>query len=64
MLCPMPSRRRSGAGKADPAQKALFAKSRKEELRATDKIVITDYIARNPEFLKRGIGLDPKAFKK
>jgi hypothetical protein len=51
-------------GKADPAQKALFAKSRKEELRATDKIVITDYIARNPEFLKRGIGLDPKAFKK
>ncbi len=50
--------------KAAPAQKALFAKSNKEELRAKDKIVITDYIARNPEFLKRGIGLDPKAFKK
>ena len=50
--------------KASSAQKKLFAKSNKDELRAGDKIVITDYIARNPEFLKRGIGLDPKAFKK
>ena len=51
-------------GKASAAQKELFRKSNTEELRAKDRIVITDYIARNPEFLKRGIGLDPKAFKK
>ena len=51
-------------GKASKEQKALYAKSNTEELRAKDKIVITDYIARNPEFLKRGIGLDPKAFRK
>jgi hypothetical protein len=49
-------------GKASPAQKALFRKSNTEELRSNDKIKITDYISRNPQFLKRGIGLDPKAF--
>ena len=51
-------------GKAGKAQKELFNKSNSDELRARDKIRITDYIARNPEFLKRGIGLDPEAFKK
>lgn len=51
-------------GKASQAQKELFRRSNTEELRSSDKIQITDYIARNPEFLKRGIGLDPKAFEK
>ena len=51
-------------GKANKAQKELFRKSNTDELRARDKVKITDYIATNPEFLKRGIGLDPAAFKK
>lgn len=51
-------------GKASKEQKELFRKSNTDELRAGDRIVITDYIATNPEFLKRGIGLDPAAFKK
>ena len=51
-------------GKASIEQKELFVKSNTTERQAKEKIVITDYIARNPEFLKRGIGLDPEAFKK
>ena len=50
-------------GQASPGQKELFKRSNNEELQRGKTVVITDYLATNPEFLKRGIGLDPAAFK-
>lgn len=55
-------------GKASPEQKALFNKSYREELMLLPdgnrrEIDFKDFFATNPELRKRGIGLDPDAFR-
>ncbi len=55
-------------GQAGPEQKAAFAKSSQGELNmnpdGTRKLIdFSDFFATNPELVKRGIGLQPEAFK-
>ena len=49
---------------ASKEQNDLFRKANEVELQRGKQVGITDYIATAPEFLKRGIGLDPAAFGK
>ena len=49
--------------KLGDAGKAAFREARVKEMQPQKNFRITDYIARNPEFSKRKIGLDPDAFK-
>ena len=45
------------------AGKAAFREARVKEMQPKKDFRITDYIAKDPEFSKRKIGLDPDAFK-
>ncbi|MBR7139179.1 MAG: DUF1565 domain-containing protein [Lentisphaeria bacterium] len=47
-----------------PADKKFLNEARKKELQYGKEIKITDFIATAPEYRKRNIGLDPKAFEK